>query len=439
MKKIVTYVEEGSLAQQYGIKAGFEVNSINKNEAFDIIDYLYDTSDEKFEICITDIDGNRETMFIENPDLYPFGLSFENATIDKPRICKNKCAFCFMDQMPKGLRKSLYFKDDDYRLSFLCGNYITLTNVSNEELDRIIQKKLSPLNISVHVTDEELRMKLMHNKDAYKIIEQLTKLKDNGIEFNVQLVLCPGINDGEYLCKSLDDMIKLLPNLNSLSCVPVGLTKFRDGLFELTPYTKEQAIEVISIIEHYREIAKEISPNSCINASDEFYLLAEMDFPKDEYYGDYVQYENGVGMARSFIDDVDMFISQNESLKLTSDTPVYLITGVLGYKSIKTSIEKINDAFGLNMNLISVDNDFFGSLVTASGLVCGCDIINKINNLGIKGDIIIPANMLKDDEDLFLDNTSLEDVINKTEQNVIIAPTYGYDFCEMLKERYMNE
>lgn len=284
MKKIVTYVEEGSLAQQYGIKPGFEVNSINKNEEFDIIDYLYDTSDEKFEIGITDTDGNRKTMFIENPDLYPFGLSFKNATIDKPRICKNKCAFCFMDQMPKGLRKSLYFKDDDYRLSFLCGNYITLTNVSDDELDRIIQKKLSPLNISVHVTDEELRMKLMHNKDAYKIITQLTKLKDNGIEFNVQLVLCPGINDGEYLRKSLEDMIKLLPNLNSLSCVPVGLTKFRDGLFELTPYTKEQALEVISIIEHYREIVKEISPNSCINASDEFYLLAEMDFPKDEYY-----------------------------------------------------------------------------------------------------------------------------------------------------------
>lgn len=439
MKKIVTYVEEGSLAENYGILPGYEINSINGNEKFDIVDYLYETADENFELSVTDCDGNKKNLTVHNPDLYPFGLSFENATIDNPRVCKNKCAFCFMDQMPKGLRKSLYFKDDDYRLSFLCGNYITLTNVSDDELDRIIEKRLTPLNISVHVTDPQLRMKLMNNKDAYKIMEQLSKLKDNGIDFNVQLVLCPGINDGEYLRKSLEDMMMLLPNLTSLSCVPVGLTKYREGLFPLSSYTKQQAEEVIAIIEEYREAVKKISPDTCINASDEFYLLVEKAFPKDEYYGDYVQYENGVGMARSFIDEVDMFIANNEKLSLQCDEKIYLITGVLGEKAIGASIDKISKTFGIDLEMVVIDNEFFGDTVTASGLVCGNDIIDKINSLGLKGEIFIPSNMLKDDEDLFLDNVSLADAVNRTARNIVVVSPQGYDFCELLKERYINE
>lgn len=251
--------------------------ALNGKTDFDIIDYYYASADSSLNMII-ERNGEQTELDMKNPGLIPLGLSFENLTIDKPRFCKNKCIFCFMDQMPKGLRKSLYFKDDDYRLSFLYGNYITLTNVSDEELERIIEKKLTPLYVSVHVSDPQKRKEMMNNDDAPKIMQQLQKLKEGGIDFNIQLVLCPGINDGDYLRRSLDDMITLLPNIISLSCVPVGLTKFRDSLYPLSSFTKEQAEDVIKIIDEYRLKAGEIDEFVTFCASDEFFCFGRERF-----------------------------------------------------------------------------------------------------------------------------------------------------------------
>lgn len=436
MEKKIIYVEKGSLADKCGIKAGDVAVALNGNTDFDIIDYYYASADSSLNMII-ERNGEQTELDMKNPGLIPLGLSFENLTIDKPRFCKNKCIFCFMDQMPKGLRKSLYFKDDDYRLSFLYGNYITLTNVSDEELERIIEKKLTPLYVSVHVSDPQKRKEMMNNDDAPKIMQQLQKLKEGGIDFNIQLVLCPGINDGDYLRRSLDDMITLLPNIISLSCVPVGLTKFRDSLYPLSSFTKEQAEDVIKIIDEYRLKAGEIDEFVTFCASDEFFVLAGKDFPSSDYYGDYVQFENGVGMSRSFIDDVDEFIEDNAGSTIPCNA--YLVTGTLGKKVLQPVIEKLNGALGLSLELLEVQNKFFGESVTASGLVCGCDIIKELDGKNKSRPVFIPQNMLMDEEPLFLDNMSFDSVAEQTGMQVYAVPAGGYDFCCMLKEKYSDE
>lgn len=436
MEKKIIYVEKGSLADKCGIKAGDVAVALNGKTDFDIIDYYYASADSSLNMII-ERNGEQTELDMKNPGLIPLGLSFENLTIDKPRFCKNKCIFCFMDQMPKGLRKSLYFKDDDYRLSFLYGNYITLTNVSDEELERIIEKKLTPLYVSVHVSDPQKRKEMMNNDDAPKIMQQLQKLKEGGIDFNIQLVLCPGINDGDYLRRSLDDMITLLPNIISLSCVPVGLTKFRDSLYPLSSFTKEQAEDVIKIIDEYRLKAGEIDEFVTFCASDEFFVLAGKDFPSSDYYGDYVQFENGVGMSRSFIDDVDEFIEDNAGSTIPCNA--YLVTGTLGKKVLQPVIEKLNGALGLSLELLEVQNKFFGESVTASGLVCGCDIIKELDGKDKSRPVFIPQNMLMDEEPLFLDNMSFDSVAEQTGMQVYAVPAGGYDFCCMLKEKYSDE
>lgn len=432
MDRKVAYVEEESTAASYGIKAGDVIVSINGNRDFDIIDYLYDTADDETVLEIRTSDGKEKTLSVENDGMRPFGISFENMTADNPRVCRNHCVFCFMDQMPKGLRKSLYFKDDDYRLSFLMGNYITLTNVDDEELERIADMQLSPLNISVHVSDPEMRKTIMRNDDAVKIMDQLRFLKDNDIEFNIQLVLCPGINDGKYLEKSLEDMISLLPAVTSLSCVPVGLTKYRDGLYPLRSYTKEEALTVIKTVEEYGKKAREISEYVSFCASDEFFLIAGLPFPEDSYYGEYLQYENGVGMSRSFIDGAREFIDAEEGLVLSSEKTA-LITGVLGMKVLEGPIAEINSAFGTALKLYEVKNKFFGEDVTASGLVTGCDILDMLMTVP-EETVLIPSNMLKDDEDVFLDNMTLDELKERSKKNIVIVSPDGYEFCENIKE-----
>ncbi|MBO4360854.1 MAG: DUF512 domain-containing protein [Eubacteriaceae bacterium] len=430
MDRIVSYVEEGSVASLCGIRPGDVIVSINGMEDFDIIDYLYASADSDVDLAVRDGSGVLRHVRAQNDGSRPFGISFQEITADRPRLCRNHCVFCFMDQMPKGLRRSLYFKDDDYRLSFLMGNYITLTNVSDEELERICRLKLSPLNISVHVTDPDLRRSVMGNPDAGKIMDQLRKLAGSGITYNIQLVLCPGLNDGEYLERSLEDMISLLPAVESLACVPVGLTRFRSGLGELSSYSREQACRVIDTVDSYAKKAREISPDTRFCASDEFFLLAGRDFPPEEYYGDYAQYENGVGMARSFIDSAMQHLDDAPSD--LSGLKAVAVTGTLGEKVISPVIGLINEKRGCDITVASVPNAFFGESVTASGLVCGCDILARLSGLPDERIALIPSNMLKDDEDVFLDGMSLEELRERSGRRIEVVSPDGWEFCEQL-------
>ena len=432
MDRKVSYVQEGSLAELYGIVPGDVIVSINGKEDFDIIDYLYASADPGVNLIVRGPDGSCRDLHVDNDGSRPFGISFEEITADRPRICRNHCVFCFMDQMPKGLRRSLYFKDDDYRMSFLMGNYITLTNVSDGELERICGMRLSPLNISVHVTDPILRCSIMGNPDAGKIMDQLRTFKSAGIAFNIQLVLCPGLNDGEYLERSLEDMISLLPAVESLSCVPVGLTRFRSGLGELRSYTSSEASAVIDTVERYGKRAREISPASRFCASDEFFLLSGREFPPDDYYGEYTQYENGVGMARSFIDSAAEHLASDT--KDLAGLTAAALTGELGSRVIGPVVEMINEKRGCDISVVKVVNSFFGESVTASGLVCGCDILEALRGVEASRKVMIPSNMLKDDEDVFLDGMSLDELRERSSRDIVIVSPDGWEFCEQLGE-----
>ena len=432
MDRIVSYVQQDSLAALSGIVPGDVIVSVNGKEDFDIIDYLYASADPSAKLRVRGADGSVRDINVVNDGSRPFGISFEEITADRPRICRNHCVFCFMDQMPKGLRRSLYFKDDDYRMSFLMGNYITLTNVSDEEIARICEMRLSPLNISVHVTDPVLRAKIMGNPGAGKIMEQLRALREGGICFNIQLVLCPDLNDGRYLEKSLEDMLGLLPAVGSLSCVPVGLTRFRSGLGELRSYTPEEAGTVIDTVERYAKRAREISPDACFCASDEFFLLSGREFPPDEYYGEYAQYENGVGMARSFIDSALEHLSSCG--KDLSGLRASAVTGVLGEKVISPVIGMINEKRGSDISVVKVVNSFFGESVTASGLVCGSDILKALSGTDPSRKVLIPSNMLKDDEDVFLDGMTLDELREASSRDISVVSPDGWEFCEQLGE-----
>ena len=430
MEKRITSIEDGSLAERYGIRINDIVLALNGKTDFDIIDYMMDTSEEEFELTIkTHNDIN--TIKIVNNDFEPLGISFEHFTIDKPKRCANNCIFCFMKQLPKGLRDTLYFQDDDYRLSFLHGNYITLTNVTDTELDRIIKYQLSPMNISLHATDPALRIALTRNPQSSRIMNQLEKLKNGGIEFNAQLVLCPGYNDREQLDKTLADMLTLLPAIKSLSCVPVGLTKYREGLTELTQFDEVGANAVISIIERFREKAYLLSDTHLFYASDEFFILAKQPIPSDEYYDDYLQYENGVGIVRSFMDEIDHQLKNNQSLVETRK--VTIITGILGYPILNEKVSQIKKQYhSLKINVVAIENHFFGTTITASGLVCGSDIIDQLQDTAYHDILIIPSNMLKDDEDIFLDNIKITDIEKTLNVTCLIAPFTGEGLIDIL-------
>jgi len=340
--------------------------------------------------------------------------------------------------MPKGLRESLYVRDDDYRLSFLYGNYITLTNVSDTQLERIIEMKLSPLYISVHTTNPSLREKMMKNPKSGRIMEQLRKLREGGIEFNLQFVLCPGINDGQELIYSMNDMMELVGSIKSLSCVPVGLTGLRETLYPLSGFSEKQAGDVIDIMSYYGLKAKKIDSEVCFCASDEFYFLAGRDIPTEIYYKDYLQFENGVGMARSFEDSAEEFLRDNPDLNLEKAN-YCLITGVLGKKALGGIVERINSVCSCKLELMAVKNDFFGGNVTASGLVCGCDIIKQVKE-SLKGrTVFIPENMLKEDEDIFLDGLTLGELEEALGAKLIVTPSDGYGFLSKVKEIYPDD
>jgi len=420
-------VEEGSLAATYGIQEGMEIISLNGKKRFDVLDYLEACAGSDISL---ELAGLGEVV-MQNDFEVPIGLTFEEATIAKVKKCQNKCTFCFLDQMPKGLRDSLYVRDDDYRLSFLSGNYITLTNMTDSEFNRIIKLHISPLYISVHSTNPAVRESLLGNKKAGAILSQLERLARGGISMNLQFVLVPGVNDGDALASSFQDLMGILSSVDSVACVPVGLTAYRDGLCPLRPFAKEEAESVIDVVERFRQIAIEQEDSAIFAAADEFYLLAGRPLPDDEYYEGYPQYEDGVGIARSFLEEID------DSLFGTKiDFGGYaaaVLTGVLAEPILNAAAQMIESATkGLRLAVYGVENRFFGGHVSVAGLLCAEDLLGALEGVS-ETDVFVPSAMLND-EGLFLDGLSLSEFRKRSGKNVYVSDYGGVNFLHDLKQ-----
>ena len=391
-----------------GIKAGDSLVSVNGNEINDFLDYDFYLQEEK--LCLEfEHKGKLKRVNIKKGAQDDIGLEFESYLMDKQKRCRNKCIFCFIDQNPEGMRESIYFKDDDSRLSFLFGNYITLTNLSDSDIDRIIKMHISPVNVSVHTMNKELRVDMMKNKNAGKCLDYLYRLADAGIELNTQLVLCPGINDGKELEYSIGELMKLYPAVQSIAAVPVGITKHREGLFDMPSYTKKTAAQVIDIIDRMGSEFKKEHGLRLVYAADEFYLKAQREIPDEDYYEVYPQIENGVGMWNSFRDEVDDFIDSADG-SLGVKGSISLATGAAAYPLIKETAQKLTELYPeLEINVYEIANDFYGHSVTVAGLVTGGDLINQLKDKKLGQELIIPDVMLRSEGDVFLDNVSVEE------------------------------
>ncbi|MBM7854634.1 putative radical SAM enzyme (TIGR03279 family) [Desulfohalotomaculum tongense] len=409
----VTGIVPGSIGDELGIEPGDKIIEINGQLVRDIIDYRFLTSDEELVVKLINSDGEEWLMEIEKDFDEDLGLDFGTETLGRIKRCQNKCLFCFVDQMAPGMRKSLYVKDDDYRHSFLHGNFVTLTNVREEELQRIINQRLSPLYISVHTTNPQLRRKMMSNPRAANIMYQLETLAEAGIEMHTQVVLCPEINDGEELSRTVHDLVDLYPQVRSLAVVPVGLTKYREGLAGLRRFTPKEAGKIVQQIENWQDnfIARFNYP--FVFASDEFYIMSGRPIPPDERYADYPQIENGIGLTRIFL---DQWAEAEQKLPQEISPPkkVALVTGSLAYTIIEPVVKRLNKIKGLKVNLYKISNRFFGESVTVAGLITGSDLLQQLPGKDLGDKIIIPAVMLKDQEgDVFLDDITLDELSNK--------------------------
>ena len=437
MKKnshIVDFVEAGSIAEELGIEKGDELLKINDSEIEDIFDYQYLLQDEYIEVLIKKADGQEWLLEIDKEYSEDLGLTFENGLMDDYRSCHNKCIFCFIDQMPKGMRETLYFKDDDSRLSFLQGNYVTLTNMSEHDIDRIINYRLEPINISFQTTNPKLRCKMLNNRFAGDALKKVDKLFEAGIHMNGQIVLCKDVNDKEELEHSISDLTKYLPNLESVSVVPVGLSKYREGLYPLEPFTKEDAIEVLETIHKWQKEIYEKWGTHFIHASDEWYILAGMELPPEDNYDGYLQLENGVGMLRLLEDEFLDAMDNLDSKALAEKTEtISLATGKLAYPYLKKMCETIeNTVSGIQINVYPIDNDFFGENITVSGLLTGQDIIAQLKEKDLGERLLLPINVLRSGEDVFLDDIRVLEVEKALQVKVDIVKSSGYDFLDAI-------
>lgn len=423
----------GSIAEELEIEAGDVLVSINEQPIKDVFDYRYLSEDEEIVLLIRKPDGEEWELEIEKDAYEDLGLVFEDGLMDEYRSCRNKCIFCFIDQMPPGMRDTLYFKDDDARLSFLQGNYITLTNLSEEDMERILFYKLSPINISVHTTNPELRCKMLNNRFAGDALDKIKRFYDAGLEMNGQIVLCKGYNDGEELERTIHDLTAYLPFMQSVSVVPMGMTKFREGLAQVEPFTKEDAVEVIGIIKKWQEIIQNHYGTRMIHASDEWYLLAGLPLPEEEDYEGYPQLENGVGMIRLLNVEVDEYLTEckgdDRVKKLT------LVTGELAASTIKEQVVKIQKKYpNIEAEVVAVRNDFFGNSITVAGLVTAQDIIAQLAEKELGEVLLLPEVMLRSGEDVFLDDLKISDVEKALQTRVGIVKSEGEAFVRAVIE-----
>lgn len=428
---IVKEVLTDSIAEEMGIEPGDKLLSINDNEIEDVFDYHYYVNDEEIVLLIQKPDGEEWELEIEKDYEEDLGIVFEQGLMDEYRSCRNKCMFCFIDQMPKGMRDTLYFKDDDSRLSFLQGNYITLTNMSDHDIDRIVKYHLEPINISFHTTNPKLRCKMLHNRFAGEALKKVDKFYEGGIQMNGQIVLCKGINDGEELERSIRDLSKYLPLLQSVSVVPVGLTKFRDGLYPLEPFSKEDAREVIDIIEKWQKVFYEEYGLHFIHAGDEWYINAGMEMPEEERYDGYLQLENGVGMIRLLQDE---FVESFEKLEGDDrQAEVSMATGFAAYDYLKAMLEKLQSKYpNVKIHLYKIRNDFFGERITVAGLITGQDLIAQLKGQPLGEKLLLPCNMLRSGEDVFLDDITLEEVKETLQVEADVVKSSGQDLIEAI-------
>ena len=421
-------VTTGSHADKAGIKKGETLLSINSNEIVDVLDYRFYQVNRKLTLEVADEDKNVRTIEMTKGEYEEIGLEFETYLMDKQHSCRNKCIFCFIDQLPKGMRESLYFKDDDSRLSFLFGNYITLTNITEHEIDRIIKMHISPINVSVHTTNPELRCKIMNNRFAGDTLKYLKRFADAGITLNCQIVSCPGINDGDELVRTLTDLENLGVNMTAI--VPVGLTRYRENLYPLVPYNKETAGQTIDIIEKMGDECVKKHGRRIFFPGDEFYLLAEREIPSPEFYEDFSALEDGIGMIAYLTDDVGWKLEELDADEsLCHKVTIACGEGVFPY--MKRIMSMINEKFpNITINTRAIKNNFFGGGVNVSGLVTGGDLIDQLRDDDLSDRLIITSSMLRIENDLFLDDVSTDDVERELGVTLVPVNNNGNDLVE---------
>ena len=430
---IIKNVKPGSIAEEMGLEPGDKIMAVDGTVIEDVFDFEFLIQDTYIEVDVETKDGEECRLEIEKDFDEDLGIEFENGLMSEYRHCHNKCIFCFIDQMPKGMRENLYFKDDDSRLSFLQGNYITLTNMSEHDIDRIIRYHLAPINISIQTMNPELRCMMLHNRFAGEALKKLDRLFEAGIEMNGQIVLCKGVNDGDELDFSIREMAKYLPYLESVSVVPVGLSKYRDGLYPLQPFNKEDAGKVIDLIESWQ---KKLYPKfgvHFIHASDEWYILAERDFPEEERYDGYIQLENGVGMLRLLEDEVAEELSKREGDD--RHRHVTIATGKAAAPSLKKHMQKIREKYpNVQAEVVTIINYFFGESITVSGLITGKDLMEQLEGRDLGDCLLLPCNMLRSGKNVFLDDVTVEEVEERLKTPVQIIDEPGSDLVKAVVE-----
>ncbi|HEU4964695.1 MAG TPA: DUF512 domain-containing protein [Bacilli bacterium] len=416
----ITQVHPGSLAEELELQTGDEIISINGVQIKDIVDLQFALADEQLEIEVRKADGEEWIVEVDKEYDEALGVEWEHATVDRIKICHNKCIFCFVDQIPQNMRKTLNMRDDDYRLSFLHGNFVTLTNLKNVELERIAQLKMSPLNISVHATNPDVRRILVGHKKAGEILNQIAYLAEHGIEMNTQIVLCPGYNDEEELDRTIRELSQHWPHVRTLSVVPVGLTKHRRGLADVRPNTKEECERVVEQVEAWQKILKPKFGATFVHAADEFYVLSGKEVPSAEYYDEFSQTENGVGLIRAFLDEMATLKKEIPS-ELPKPRKVAVVTGKSAEQTIRRGVAMLDGVKNLEIEVFPIVNEFYGEQVTVAGLTVGVDIVNQVKNAN--ADIVmIPDIMLKDDADVFLDDYTVEQVQEELGKQVLLVP-----------------
>lgn len=430
----ILFVEPNSVGDEIGLEAGDAITHFNGEEVADILDYEYYEGQEKFTLTVLAKSGESVDVEIEKDVEESLGLIFEDKCYLTAKACRNKCIFCFVDQLPKGMRKTLYFKDDDWRLSFVSGNYVTFTNLTENEIKRICDKKFSPLYVSVHATDDKIRRDMLQNQTAAEILPLMQKFANSGVIMHTQIVLCSDVNDGKVLQKSLRDLLALYPQVQSVAVVPVGLTKHRKGLTAVKPVDKIKASEVIKQVEEFALQCKKKIGSRFAYCSDEFYVLAGLPYLNYEDYEDFAQIENGVGLLAKFNYEFQECLNTFTKAKNGSFT---IATGESSYEFICGLVRQLKQKFGVNCNVIKIVNEFFGDSVTVSGLLTASDILSQLGKNKVNETLLLPRSLLRETEDVFLDGITLAEFKENLGKNVEIVENDGFDFCaHMLKGEF---
>ena len=426
-------VDPRSPAHRAGIRVGETLTHINGHQILDVLDYKFYSYDPRLEVTLREADGSERTLRIRKDEGEDLGLEFETYLMDRARSCANNCIFCFVDQMPPGMRPSLYFKDDDARLSFLMGNYLTLTNLSQREIQRICDLRISPINISVHTTDPALREQMLKHRRAGEVMDIMARFAQSHITMNCQIVSCPGINDGPALDKTLRDLAGLYPAVNSISVVPVGVTKFREGLYPLETYNKDTAAALIDQVEAFAQAHLEQNGTRLVWCSDEFYLLAGRELPGEDYFEEFTQLDNGVGMLTLLTQEFRRALDLMEPEEMEGATPFSIATGVSAAPFLEKLVALAREKCGkIEGKVYPIKNYFFGETITVAGLVTGGDLIAQLRGQNLGQRLIIPANMLRSGERVFLDDVSLDDVERELGVPVTAVEQDGYELLDAI-------